>query len=322
MYEKQSNKENHMEKIKPLQDLRGIAILMVVLFHSGKHYTDLVSNGNNGVLLFFMISGFIISCAHNNDKGFTDFILFMKKRISRIHFPYLPIAVLFIIMFLVSGKGSEFHQDPINIIRNLLLIQNPNESIHPYSWTLVFEMFYYCCFGMFFICLKKGILPFVLVLCLPPLVYYFMGGEDNRNLITSFYNLYFLIGVLIGYTRRLHSFTFSGYLALISFSIFIIVPFITDNKAILLLCTTFFFYTYLNLSFNFKLLEKIGNASYTIYLSHAVILTVGKQFIGENGFRFAILFFLSMTLGYLYYTYTEAGLTNIGRKVLKINKRK
>ncbi|WP_138614623.1 acyltransferase [Pseudoalteromonas sp. S3785] len=309
-----------MEKIKPLQDLRGIAIIMVVLYHSGKHYTDLVSHGNNGVMLFFMISGFIISRAHNYDKGFYDFIIFMKKRISRIHFPYFPIVILFIIMFVASGKGGYYHHDPINIIRNIFLVQNPSESIHPYSWTLVFEMFYYFSFGVLFICLKKGLKPFCLFLSLPPIAFYVMGGENDRNLITSFYNLYFLIGVLIG-NKRWGDYTPSVYLVMFLFATFILLPFFIDNKPAILLSTTLFFFTYINLNFNSKLLEKVGNASYTIYLSHAIILSVGKQFIEDELLKFIVLFFASMIIGYIYYTYTERWWTELGRKALKIKKK-
>jgi len=46
-----------MKKINALQDLRGIAILMVVLFHSGSTVFgghNIFMHGSNGVLLFFI----------------------------------------------------------------------------------------------------------------------------------------------------------------------------------------------------------------------------------------------------------------------------
>jgi exopolysaccharide production protein ExoZ len=311
----------NMPKIKPLQDLRGIAILMVVLYHSGSHLTDLVSHGNNGILLFFMISGFIITSAHDKDRGIGDFWVFMRKRVSRIHFPYIPVALLFIVMFLISGKGAEYHHDPVNIIRNLLLIQDPNESIHPYSWTLVFEMFYYLCFGVLFILLRKGVLPFALALALPPIVYFLNGGEDTRNLITSFYNLYFLFGVLLAYAIKKYNFRAPISLVVVLFLVFLVFPFLTNSQPLILLSTITFFYAYINLDINIKVLEKIGDASYTIYLSHAVILTLGKYVINDELLRFVVLFTLSIVFGYLYFLLTEKKLTNIGRTLLCLNYR-
>jgi len=93
-----------VNKIAQLQDLRGIAIIMVLLVHTGNKVTDLVSHGNNGVLLFFIISGFIITSAHRHAAGVHDFVIFLKKRVARIHFPYLPIVLSFIVLFLLTSS--------------------------------------------------------------------------------------------------------------------------------------------------------------------------------------------------------------------------
>ncbi len=305
-----------MRKIKTLQDLRGIAIIMVVLFHSGNNYTALVNHGDNGVLLFFMISGFIISGAHSKDYGLTDFIIFIKKRISRIHFPYFPIIILLSVMFVITGKGGAYHHDPINIALNILLLHPPSESIHPYAWTLVFEMFYYLAFGCLFILLKRGIIPLALALSIPPIIYQLYQGEETRNLITSFYNLYFLSGVLLERINRNHKLHSNPILTTCSFLVFLALPFLTESKTSTLLSTIIFFTLYLNLSSNFAPLERLGNASYTIYLSHALVISAGKQIMGNSFLQFITFFILSITLGYGYYIISERWLTNIGRRVL------
>ena len=308
-----------MQKIRTLQDLRGIAILMVVFYHSGKHYTELVVHGDNGVLLFFIISGFIIASVHKKDQGLGNFITFMKKRIARIHFPYIPLALVFIFLFWFSGKGSEYHHDPINIIRNILLIQNPSESIHPYAWTLVFEMFYYTLFGSLYIILNRGLLPFSIALLIPPLVYYFFNIGGNLNLITSFNNLYFLGGVFLGYFSDKLKFDSKLYMVIPLFIVFLALPFYTKDDFIILISTFIFFIFYLRLNFNLRLLEKIGNASYTIYLSHGLILVVGKYFISDDLIRFVLLFLISIIGGYFYFLATENRLTKIGKKVLALS---
>ncbi|MBT5492506.1 acyltransferase, partial [bacterium] len=61
-----------MKKIEALQDLRGIAIIMVIFFHVGSTVfgnNNIFMHGKNDVLLFFIVSGFIISSIHKNDVG-------------------------------------------------------------------------------------------------------------------------------------------------------------------------------------------------------------------------------------------------------------
>ena len=77
-----------------IQDMRGIAVLFVVLFHVAgifkfEHPFAILKYGGNGVLLFFVLSGFIISSIHSGDKGLSMFVNFAIKRISRIYGPYL-----------------------------------------------------------------------------------------------------------------------------------------------------------------------------------------------------------------------------------------
>ena len=67
----------------------------------------------------------------------------MKKRIVRIYLPYLPVLILFVVLYALTGKGANYHYPIGDIIRNILLIKNPSRSIHPFAWTLVFQIFYY-----------------------------------------------------------------------------------------------------------------------------------------------------------------------------------
>jgi peptidoglycan/LPS O-acetylase OafA/YrhL len=309
-----------MHKIAQLQDLRGIAILMVLLVHTGDRVTPLVSHGNNGVLLFFMISGFIIASAHRHDAGFDDFVVFLKKRIARIHFPYWPIFLIFVMLFLLTGKGVAYHHDRLNIVRNLLLVHDPNQSIHPFAWTLVFEIFYYASFAAIFILARQRTPSFVLLFALPSVYNLLFTRYSQMNVIFSIYNLYFLAGVLCANYLPLNKFKTDAKIVLVLFACFQIIPFWSDSKVLLLFFTVAFFIAYLTRKQSNPVLELIGNASYSIYLFHAIVLSVGKYVITDEMARFVIFFPLSLASGYLYYRYAERYLTNLGKRLLHVPK--
>lgn len=85
-----------------LQLWRGLAALLVVLFHTSLIFTlekywgadpmkGLFSFGAAGVEMFFVISGFIILHVHWGDIGVPGKLPgFLKKRFVRIICPYLP----------------------------------------------------------------------------------------------------------------------------------------------------------------------------------------------------------------------------------------
>lgn len=108
-------------KLHGVQALRGFAISYIVLFHAGNifHYRCFI-HGATGLGLFFGLSGFVIGYAHRSDRGVNDAIVSEKKDCS-----YLCSWILFftmLVLFLVSGKGGDYHRDPENIVRNALLI--------------------------------------------------------------------------------------------------------------------------------------------------------------------------------------------------------
>lgn len=304
-------------KFDQLQDLRGIAILMVVMFHAGPGLVPFV-HGNNGVLLFFMVSGFIIAAIHGDDRGPQDFERFLRKRAARIYPPYLPVALAFILLFAVTNRGESFHHDGINILRNLLLIQDPNESIHPYAWTLVFELYYYATFGLLSIVLRLGPLGFAAVLAVPVVFGLATGSSDDRNLLTSSYNLYFVIGVLISRLAGKPQWHTPSYVAWLLLSVFIAMPFVTESRWWLLIASAAFFLAYTTQPRSVGSLSSVGNASYSIYLAHALSITLGKHLAPSGYPGLLLLAPLSIAFGFLYFRWVERPLTTAARRTFRV----
>ena len=93
-----------MKRISYLDGHRGIAILLVLLYHAFSRWTELVPYGNDfadfplfrfgylGVELFFLISGFVILMTLEKFNSFTEF---MYHRWLRL-FPAMLICSLFV----------------------------------------------------------------------------------------------------------------------------------------------------------------------------------------------------------------------------------
>jgi peptidoglycan/LPS O-acetylase OafA/YrhL len=129
--------------LRSIQDLRGIAALMVVLYHAG-HYLALYRGddalkgwdalGLYGVAIFFAISGFLMATLVRRAGPW----LFLAHRIVRIY-PALLIAVA--LTGAVSGLiGRPFVIDPVALA---LVPAGPRFYALDVEWTLLFEDTFY-----------------------------------------------------------------------------------------------------------------------------------------------------------------------------------
>jgi peptidoglycan/LPS O-acetylase OafA/YrhL len=93
--------------IKPFDGMRGIGVLMIILYHfPGKYIT--ISHGWEFMQLFFVMSGYLITMVLLEDKSkysFKDYSLFFYlKRILRLFPLYFAYLFFWIIVFIFS-KG-------------------------------------------------------------------------------------------------------------------------------------------------------------------------------------------------------------------------
>lgn len=138
-------------RILELDALRGIAALSVVFYHYTTRYDQLyghtpglpfsVPAGRYGVLLFFMISGFVILMSLERTQRLTDFLF---KRIVRLYPTYwAAIALTFsaVAVFGLPGREVSASQALLNGLMFHPLLEIPD--VDGVYWTLLVELIFY-----------------------------------------------------------------------------------------------------------------------------------------------------------------------------------
>ncbi len=203
--------------IYSIQALRGVAAILVVLFHATQFFIEhyqfapfrgLFLFGFSGVHIFFVLSGFIICMIHLQDVGRPHkYWIYIKKRFVRIYPTYWIIlaALLPWSMFRVDGSDQE-------ILKNIYLLNMPAHFINSVCWTLTFEVFFYIIFS--FLILNR-VLGSVILFCwifgialahLPDMIPFLQINDHlNKNIAFMFryvfhkYTVLFIIGLLSSY---------------------------------------------------------------------------------------------------------------------------
>jgi len=159
------------KKLEKLEAIRGFCALYVVLFHMlpQKIYIldinvgFLFRFGSEAVIMFFILSGFVIkySWEKSQDKSFRNFFF---KRFTRI---YIPLIFVLLLAFLIKSYHEGGLADPEwkTLLGNLFMLQDiaslkPNVISSVYMgngvlWSLSYEWWFY----MLFFVLSKKIKP-------------------------------------------------------------------------------------------------------------------------------------------------------------------
>jgi peptidoglycan/LPS O-acetylase OafA/YrhL len=135
-----------------IEALRGYAALLVVWHHAivfkymldpGFIPTGILSYSPNGhfcVLVFFILSGYVIGLSNKKPLTWATSIEYIKKRLVRLYPIYLILLVLTLLV-----TANHFRQSVI--VGNLALLQGLSvPGINVPAWSLHYEMIYYALF--------------------------------------------------------------------------------------------------------------------------------------------------------------------------------
>lgn len=317
-----------MNKIYSLQVFRGLAAIMVLLAHSNlmlnSHlFSGAFIPGYIGVDFFFVLSGFIIMLTCKKDIGSCNIYGYIRKRVLRIFPPYIVYTILTFLISYWYEKYTGFrltywiYVNVGNLLQSISLYPFSADKtklpILPVAWTLTHEMLFYILFAaLFFIKNKSGILLIAaawIVLIVSAHVMKVSGSNYLLDTFLSSRNLEFIMGCVMAYFAINYvnwkisvaalicgigmlvvawSNTLSGYsittlsdwavygipFALIIFGSTRLERFIHNKDG-----KVFRFFVYL------------GDASYSIYLVHFIVIMVCKRAINDFGMEYGYVEF-------------------------------
>lgn len=267
---KQSSDLTHSKPHYEILDgLRGVAALLVVLFHifevhsHGDHSKQIINHGYLAVDFFFMLSGFVISYAYDDRWGKMTLKDFFKRRIIRLH-PMIIIGMIIgaVLFYFQDSPGlgwGDIHDVPVWKMLLVMVIGftlipvgkgldiRGWDEMHPLNgpaWSLFYEYIANIVYALFLRKATKVVMAILVIIAAGITIHYtltnangnLIGGWsiDPHQLRIGFTRLAFpfLAGILLAQTAKL-KFTKNAFLTASLLLVLILsVPHIggTDNR--------------------------------------------------------------------------------------------
>lgn len=308
--------ETSETRLLSLQALRAIAALFVVLFHATEISADLTgvpvysgfwNQGWAGVDLFFVISGFImVWVAGDRTAALHTTVQFLYDRITRIYPIWLIYCGLMSVYFLfaygqvASPTTHSSTEAGAALFKSLLLWPQGYLPVLTVGWTLVFEMGFYAIFAVLLL-FPNSLRAFTLSLWAAYLLtvwYAFpvdtITPDGGLALLSHPLCLEFLIGAGAAYLLKHTTFSTRAavLITVISITAFTASMYIgpeldifslPQSRVLLFGIPAGFILTGIVSLEQCRVLrtpnwlKHIGDASYTLYLSHLLLLLVLKR---------------------------------------------
>lgn len=295
---------NH--KLHSIQVLRGIAAVLVVIYHSflvlaEKNLGDggRFDIGAMGVDIFFVISGFVMFWTTRKHTGsLLDSLRFYKKRIARIVPLYWTLTIVVAgTYFIWPGAFSIFSATPAELIKSLLFIPYfaANGEIQPLigqGWTLNYEMFFYLVFGLLLVLNRKYIVLTLAAFFVSIVVIGEICSVPRDSVLSFYFSpllVEFCAGVLLAYATLKGRVTSNILGVLVLLSTCMLYGFFSRNQGFreeygheyraliwggtsyIVVQVALWLEPWLSKGWS-KVPLLLGDASYSIYVSHMLVL--------------------------------------------------
>lgn len=302
---------------------------------------DYTRRGNLGVDFFFVLSGFIILFAHGRDIGQPKRLKsYLSKRFTRVYPAYwLYTAVFCALVAAGMGSAATLPGSATDWLSTILLVRFDTFElpIVP-AWTLIHEVAFYAVFSLFILNRRLGIAAIILWL-LPLLLVFEHRGEGDRSALTTYFsplNLNFLIGMGACLLHR-HLTVGAARVLVVSGIILFAVTYWLEAGGLSYDVTQICFAVSFGLAiagaaawenaseegFSLPPLQFIGDASYSIYLTHLACLGLFSKImmktpvltLGGPIVFYLLVFVLTTAAGCAAYFFAERPLVAFSRRL-------
>jgi peptidoglycan/LPS O-acetylase OafA/YrhL len=295
-------------KLKYIDSMRGIAILMVILVHTvitvpgkSKIIGAISEYGQMGVQLFFVASAFTLCQSwYWRDQEPHQLYNYVIRRLFRI----APLYYLGVLIYFAVGiiENSATQYNPLNILANMAFLHGfyppANNNIVPGGWSIGTEMAFYVLFPLLvalFNQIKKSVaVTSVIVLSLTILAAQVLGGmlqvwsgQAMANNSFVYFNIVvqlpvFVLGMVYFFLNRDRLWPFKsllpnvcGFVLLSGVALglwFTKQPYLFSVIPIVSGMSFLFLMKIFELkdSLNYPLLQRIGTVSYSMYIFHYI----------------------------------------------------
>jgi exopolysaccharide production protein ExoZ len=340
--------KSQSRRIVSIQVCRGLAALLVVLAHIhgieknhfATNHLHLLGYGDLGVDVFFVISGIVIASVTTGKFGSPrNAATFLYHRLARI----FPIFWIFTTLTLLANKlapltASDTHPHPYSLIASYLLIPSRLPMLLFQGWTLTFELYFYLAFTLLLL-VPKRIAPWLLALwgiaIVALKIHIGLSPSPIVQLLTNPTVLEFLAGIVLFHIYRRSRLHPAAGLIFLTASFLLLAEIIQHYDFVAIVnhpwqrpllygsFATLFLLGALELERTqliryLPFFASIGDWSYSIYLSHILVLGVVTRLITRIFPHSAALTLITilgiptvLLVGYLSYTYIERPLLTL-----------
>jgi peptidoglycan/LPS O-acetylase OafA/YrhL len=337
-----------------IQAGRAIAALLVVGFHTSisifalrKYFSDqpfrrLFDFGHAGVDFFFVLSGFIIVYVHASDMGRSGSLRpYLWKRFTRIYPIYWLILGVTLPAYVINRTfGSGHELEPLTLVSSFLLVHVPNHGgILVVSWTLFHEVLFYAVFALVILLPRLGLALLIgwTACCSWDLIHATdIAIKTRSDFYFSPFNLLFVMGLSCAWILRRNRIPAPSGFVLVGITLFFATGLEEDYYQTLSEGTRLILYGFgsaisilgaveLDRSKRLRVWRWIvflGEASYSIYLAHFMILSLlAKLFVRlganhslPNGLSFLAIAGITVAISCIIHLSVERPLLRILRR--------
>ena len=339
------------QRIERLQILRAIAAIMVVMFHVVSNYLPagsvLLRHGFYGLLaggvdIFFFISGFLIRTTTYATFGRANVVDYLKKRFARVVPYYWLITACVVSLSLIApGAFRSYQFDWRHAAASFFFIpwQRPDGMIYPplvQGWSLNFEILFYLIFAALMVWVaRERVVTWLAVLFGAAIVgANFTGANPELFIAGNPYVLEFVAGALFADLWRSRRGGFPAYAGWCALALaFALLPWtcvgpFDGRMGIQIVGFAAFSIAFMTLpavpaplriSAGLALL---GEASYSIYLVHPIVLSPLAQILAKVGLSahpiviLTIIPALAVAASFVAWRCVEQPLLSLSRRLL------